>query len=216
MNRKGFTLLLSAILMITTMAVMVSASGWQQSQTDEANAGIAADSAPVAAPDDFDVRAGEDKWAYRGGVADKPPSTCDVPSTEFPLYTAISADDGTYQSDFSNSNYAAHRFNFSIDENKVNFITKLNVTWNGKGWHDNGGTDNGTYLYIYNFSTPGYEELANNNVGTDATLTGEVTSSISNYINSGNVTVLVVQNTAGSAFSASHIETDYVRVVVTP
>ena len=165
---------------------------------------------------DFDVRAGEDKWAYRGGVADKPPSTCDVPSTEFPLYTAISADDGTYQSDFSNSNYAAHRFNFSIDENKVNFITKLNVTWNGKGWHDNGGTDNGTYLYIYNFSTPGYEELANNSVGTDATLTGEVTSSISNYINSGNVTVLVVQNTAGSAFSAPHIETDYVRVVVTP
>ena len=51
MNRKGFMLLLSAILMIATVAVIVSASGWQQFRTDEANAGIAADSAPVAAPD---------------------------------------------------------------------------------------------------------------------------------------------------------------------
>ena len=53
MNRKGFTLFLSTILMIATMAAIVSASGWQQFQTDEANAGIAADSAPVAAPDDM-------------------------------------------------------------------------------------------------------------------------------------------------------------------
>ena len=53
MNRRGFTLFLSAILMIAMMAVMVSASGWQQFRTDEANAGIAADGAPVAAPDDM-------------------------------------------------------------------------------------------------------------------------------------------------------------------
>ena len=53
MNRKGFTLFLSAILMIATVAAIVSASGWQQFRTDEANAGIAADSAPVAAPDDM-------------------------------------------------------------------------------------------------------------------------------------------------------------------
>lgn len=41
--------------MIATMAVIVSASGWQQFRTDEANAGIAADSAPVAAPDDLTI-----------------------------------------------------------------------------------------------------------------------------------------------------------------
>ena len=51
MNRKGFTLFLSAILMIATMAVIVSASDWQQFQTGEANARIAADSAPLTAPD---------------------------------------------------------------------------------------------------------------------------------------------------------------------
>ena len=53
MNRKGFTLFLSVILMIATVAAIVSASGWQQFRTDKANAGIAADSAPVAAPDDM-------------------------------------------------------------------------------------------------------------------------------------------------------------------
>ena len=55
MNRKGFTLFLSAILMIATVAVIASASGWQQFRTDEANAGIAADSAPVAAPDGMTI-----------------------------------------------------------------------------------------------------------------------------------------------------------------
>ena len=30
MNKKGFTLFLSVILMIATVAVIVSASGWQQ------------------------------------------------------------------------------------------------------------------------------------------------------------------------------------------
>ncbi len=53
MTNKRFTLFLSAILMIATVAVIVSASGWQQFRTDKANAGIAADSAPVAAPDDL-------------------------------------------------------------------------------------------------------------------------------------------------------------------
>ena len=53
MTNKRFTLFLSAILMIATVAVIVSASGWQQFRTDKANAGIAADNAPVAAPDDL-------------------------------------------------------------------------------------------------------------------------------------------------------------------
>jgi len=35
------------------LAGTLAASGWQQFRMDEANAGIAADSAPVAAPDDM-------------------------------------------------------------------------------------------------------------------------------------------------------------------
>ena len=67
MNRKGFTLFLSAILIIATMAVMVSASDWGQFRADEANAGIAADSAPVAAPDDLTIR--DVQLALRSGGA---------------------------------------------------------------------------------------------------------------------------------------------------
>ena len=67
MNKKGFTLFLSAILMIATMAVMVSASGWQQFRTDEANTGIAADGAPVAEPDDMTI--GDVQLVLRSGGA---------------------------------------------------------------------------------------------------------------------------------------------------
>ena len=67
MNRKGFTLFLSTILMIATVAAIVSASGWQQFRTDEANAGIAADSAPVAAPDEMTI--GDAQLVLRSGGA---------------------------------------------------------------------------------------------------------------------------------------------------
>jgi hypothetical protein len=42
-----------AVLMMVTLALTLTtaASGWQQFRADEANAGIAANSAPVAAPD---------------------------------------------------------------------------------------------------------------------------------------------------------------------
>jgi parallel beta-helix repeat protein len=161
---------------------------------------------------DFLTGAGEDKWAFRCEVADKPPSTCDVPNIEFSSYTAISADDGTYQHDFSNNNYAAHRFNFSISESASD-ISKINVTWNGKGYNTGG---NGATLYICNGT--GYEELATTNSGDWVYLTEEVTSSISSYISpSGNATVLVEQNTAGGGYSSrSYIDTDYVKLVVTP
>lgn len=160
---------------------------------------------------DFDVGAGTDKWAYRDEVADKPPTTCDVPNIEFSSYTAISADDGTYQHDYSNNNYAAHRFNFSIDEDAAN-ITAINVTWNGKGYRSGG---DGATLYICNGT--GYKQLNSTNLATEVYLTGGVTSSISSYINAGNVTVLVEQNTAGGGYSSkSNIDTDYVKVVVTP
>jgi len=96
----------------------------------------------------------------------------------------------------------------------VNFITKINVTWDGKGYHDNG--NNGATLYIWNGS--GYEQLDTTDSGdenTEITLTGGVTSSIGSYINGGNVTVLVEQNTKQADYF-SYIETDYVKLVVTP
>jgi len=159
---------------------------------------------------DFSTRTpGTNAWAFKNQVNAKPPNTCDVPNTEFSStdYAKIKVDDGTYQDASSLTQYAAHRFNFSIDEDAAN-ITAINVTWNGRGYKAGG---DGATLYIWNGT--GYEELANNTVGTDATLTGGVTSSISSYINSGNVTVLVEQNANGPT---SRIKTDYVKLVVTP
>jgi parallel beta-helix repeat protein len=171
---------------------------------------------------DFLTGAGEDKWAFRYEVADRPPNTCDLPSNVFTTdpdeYANIKTDNGEYKSDETSTvdYYAAHRFNFSISED-LDDISEINVTWHGKGWHDNGDGANGAYLYICNGT--GYKELANNSGdGDEVTLTEEVTSSISNYVNSGNVTVLVVQKSAhiSKGNKNSHIETDYVKLVVTP
>jgi outer membrane protein assembly factor BamB len=172
---------------------------------------------------DFDVRAGTDKWAFKDEVSDNPPDGNGVPDEEFSSsnpdeYCYIEADDEDEQigdSD-SNGNYAAHRFNFTISED-LDDISEINVTWHGRGWHDSnpGSTYDGAYLYIWNGS--GYEELANNSGDGDwVYLTGVNATAASNYVNGGNVTVLVVQKSPQTRSKHSHIETDYVRLVVTP
>jgi outer membrane protein assembly factor BamB len=164
-------------------------------------------------------------WAFKYQVDDSPGAG--DPSEEFNAteYANIRFDDNVYASNQStaNGNYAAHRFNFSIDDNEESWITKINVTWNGKGWHDTAG-NNGTCLYIWNSSGSGaYEELDSDlTTGDEVTLTGERDSDISNYINSGNVTILVKQKSPQTyddfdgIYYRSHIETDYVKLVVTP
>ncbi|MGB2841324.1 MAG: DUF3344 domain-containing protein [Halobacteriota archaeon] len=169
--------------------------------------------------DNFSGTPGEDAWAFRYQVDAKPPTNNGVPNTEFSSteYGYIKTDNGVYQPDESDcdGNYAAHRFNFSIDETAPE---KINVTWNGKGWHDNGTSYNGTQLYIWNGTA--YEELDNTTSGADVTLTGVNKSAATTYINGGNVTVLVVQKSADHTGEddpeRSHIATDYVRLEVTP
>ena len=168
--------------------------------------------------DNFSGTPGTDAWAFEGEVSNRPPSTANDPNGAIDSYTNIEADDGTYETYVTQNvnKYAAQRFNFSIDETAPD---EINVTWNGKGWHDSGDAYNGTYLYIWNGT--GYDELANNSVGTDATLTGVNATAASNYVNSGNVTVLVVQKSeqSGGGFNPvkySHIATDYVKLVITP
>ena len=172
---------------------------------------------------DFLTGEGTDKWAYRYQVDDKPPGLTDntVPDTVFTTaqHTNISVDDQTFQNDTADTNYyAAHRFNFSISEDRLS-VKKINVTWNGIGtrFHNNGAT-----LYIWNFvSDPAkYDELADSgNTNAEVTLTKEKTGTCcSDYIDSssGNMTVLVVQNddSGHSDSQKSTIKTDYVRVAV--
>jgi len=168
---------------------------------------------------DFDVGAGTDKWAFEGEVSGTP-ATANDPDGAIGSYSNIRADDGTYETYVTSTNgkYAAQRFNFSIDDNEESWITKINVTWKGKGWHDRNGYADGANLSIWNFTSGEYELLqASANTDVEVTLTGEKTSSISNYIGAGNVTVLVEQTSPDYYdYEHSHIETDYVKLVVTP
>ena len=177
---------------------------------------------------DFLTGAGEDKWAYRyqfcGGGG---------PSIEFTAtqYVNISADDDLEVCDVTTTDgcYAAHRFNFSINDSctctcineSALEMSVINVTWNGKGWHDT--LTDGAKLYIYNFTSAAYEQLDTDTQtpAVEVTLTGEKTSSVSSYISpSGNVTILVKQTSAQTSgpggVEYSHICTDYVKLVVTP
>jgi outer membrane protein assembly factor BamB len=159
-------------------------------------------------------------WAFKYQVGNSPGAG--DPSEEFNAteYANIRFDDTVYASNQTTTDgyYAAHRFNFSIDDNEESWITKINVTWNGKGYRDaQGGSDDGATLYIRNFTSAAYELLQNSgNTYAEVTLTGEKTSSISSYINAGNVTILVKQNSPHGLAGVSHIETDYVKLVVTP
>ncbi|MCK4459245.1 MAG: PQQ-binding-like beta-propeller repeat protein, partial [Methanosarcinales archaeon] len=117
---------------------------------------------------DFNIARATDSpkkaWAFKYQVDDSPGVS--DPSEEFNAteYANIRFDDNVYASNQTTTDgyYAAHRFNFSIDDNEESWITKIRVTWNGKGWHDSSpeSTYDGAYLYIWNGAD--YEELANN------------------------------------------------------
>ena len=166
---------------------------------------------------DFNVRTGTAMWAYGKQIGENP--TASEPSEEFSQsdYEKIKVDDDIRKESTTDTDgkYAAHRFNFSIIENPSD-IRKINVTWEGIGDHDSADATDGAKLYIYNFTSGAYEELASTTSNQEVTLTGEKTSGISSYINSGNVTILVNQTSAHSDPDTSRIETDYVKLVVTP
>jgi len=169
---------------------------------------------------DFNTTGDTTGWAF-GNQTSVLPTTPDDPSIAFTSTSAIADDDGTFQSDVTTTegNYAAHRFNFSIDtsttkDGPIADIEQLNVTWNGRGWYDD-TAGNGTDLYIYNFNTGSYSALVDTTSGTEGYLMSDITSGISNYVNSGNVTVLVKQKSEDDGTYHSHIATDYVKLVVT-
>ncbi|WP_157203253.1 hypothetical protein [Methanofollis liminatans] len=160
---------------------------------------------------DFNTTGDTVEYAYEGDV-DGVPGTSTVPSTAFSSTANIAADDSvSYQTDSENEGeYAAQRFVFNVAESAGN-IEKIAVTWVGTG--TNAGDTDGADLYIWNGSN--YELLQSSTSSSEVTLSGEKTSSISDYINDGNVTVLVKQKSASNGDDASTLATDYVKFVVT-
>ena len=168
---------------------------------------------------DFATGAGVDKWAFMKQHFATPPAVSNVPDDEFTAeqYENIMVDDGTMQVDASSGNgfYAIHRFNFSIAEPEGS-ITKLDILWDGRGYHDLGIS--GATLYIWNFETKSYEQL---NMSTDIyiTLEGTITDNIGDYIDDDTMIIIAEQNFPVWKFwrwkFRSYIGTDYVKVDVT-
>ncbi|KAF1078715.1 hypothetical protein [Methanogenium sp. MK-MG] len=155
----------------------------------------------------YDFATGGDtvESAYEGEVGATPavnePSSTTVDTSKIATVnnvfeTTVSANDGKF---------AAQRFVFDLSEDTAN-IEKLAFTWTGTSSHDNGSADQDATTYIWK-----------NNVGYVAL--SSVTSGISDYVVNGDVTVLVKQNAAQSSDGMddyySHLETDYVKLVVT-
>ena len=169
---------------------------------------------------DFTTGIGKDRWAFRKQHFAKPPADNGDPNDKFKMkeYGHIKVDDGTMQEDVSASEgfYAIHRFDFSIAEAE-DAITRIDILWDGKGYHDWLGSDGAT-LYIWNFETGAYEQLDSSN-DDYITLEGNITANIGNYISpDGNLIFIAEQNTAqwklGLKFH-SRLGTDYVKVEVT-
>ncbi|WP_292729900.1 hypothetical protein [Methanoculleus sp.] len=160
---------------------------------------------------DFNTTGDTVECAYEGGVTGVPGAST-APSTAFVSTANVAADDGVLHptSIEDDGEYAAQRFVFNVTEDAAR-IEILAVTWNGTGTNA-GGTD-GADLYIWNGSS--YELLQGSTSSSEVTLSGEKTSSISDYINDGNVTVLVKQKSASDGVDASTLATDYVKLVVT-
>lgn len=172
--------------------------------------------------------------AYRFQNDSRAPTTNDVPDIEFTdaEYENIMYDDQVFQSDVTNAdgNFAAHRFAFNVSNChcgclNISDIDAINVTWNGKGWHDAGDDANGTFLYIWNYTSQSYEELDDcAGDGSENYLTGErcVFSGydLSNYIDENcKIIVLAEQKTEqyeDEEFITkySHIESDYVKLIL--
>ncbi|MEN6444272.1 MAG: DUF3344 domain-containing protein [Methanoregula sp.] len=157
---------------------------------------------------------GSTLFAYQGNVSANPPTSVIVPSTIFSSsdYSRIALYDNLRSSQTEHVDYAAHRFNFTINE-AAGDVTNLTATWIGRG---NGGVPyNGAKLYIWNWATSSYEFLQSSSSTSDETLSGSETTSLSNYINSDKkVILLVVQNRQAGGGTSSRLDSNYVRLVV--
>ena len=163
---------------------------------------------------DFTSGAGSNKWGYELEVSASPPSTNDTPSSTTMTYSNISSDNSTYEQAYiKNGNYAAQRFKFTISENRTG-VTQIDVLWNGMADRKL-GTEGGR-LYIWNFDSGSYSLLNSSSVDTDVNITGTITSTPANYIDTDGILYLIlITNQSSSTNKEAMVDTDYVKVDIT-
>ena len=112
--------------------------------------------------------------------------------------------------------YPGHRVKFQIAETPGN-VTQLDLTFKGYGAYDLGG--NAYYLYVWDDNAGSWEQLDSHSSGSKDTVTGSITTNITNYIyaDGGNnyVDALVMGPLANSAIVHAQVYTYYGELVVT-
>jgi len=165
---------------------------------------------------------GTNIFAYSGQSTTKVPASVTTPTTQLTAvqYDRIEVNDGIFYifNALSNNNYAQMRFEIQIDEIESS-VTQINATWNGRGVNNNNGRRDGASLYIWNYSSSGYDILqASADTEDEVTLTGTLTSSVASYIGGvgqNTITLFVVSNDYRSGAHNNWLYTDYVKVEIT-
>ncbi len=149
---------------------------------------------------------------YKQELYIQPPNSVSDPVYDVTA-SNLAYNDNVYETGYAADTdyYAAQRFNFTISESRSN-VQSLTATWIGKGYRTSG---NGAYLYIWNWTSSSYEQLATTSSGSKTTLTGSKTSGLTNYISTDGKVIVVAESKYGSSSSyAVHLDTDYVKLVV--
>jgi hypothetical protein len=109
------------------------------------------------------------------------------------------------------------RMRFKIDEAVTN-ITQIDVSVKGHGGtHLEGDEPFGWTFYIYNFNAPGWELLDTNDFYEEDTQTGQITSSITNYIDgSGYVEIGMITNSSSAGGTGIYLDYPFATVTYTP
>jgi len=171
---------------------------------------------------DFSTRnPGINAFAYEGINSSALPIDNTFPSDEHSSteYSNIVANDGAVNSieTQTNNNYPTIRYVFELDENVVD-INQLDFFWNGSSINENNGKDDGASLYIFNFDTDSYEEIATSgDTDTEVDLTHTISANFNEYIDEDNnnaLTLLIVSNDGANGNKNNEINTDYISIEV--
>ncbi len=137
-----------------------------------------------------------------GNYVSSLPSTNTTPATPITDTSAITKDDGVYLVSVAPLDYhAAQRFEiYGLNTSNVmetyvywnGYGVGYNYTWWGMGWLT---YDNGSTLYLWNFTAGRYDEMVSTEYGGEIWLSvGLNASQMKNYIKNGKMIVLVMQN----------------------
>lgn len=160
---------------------------------------------------DYLFGVGTDKWAYESRTAGgQPPLPAGDPAIQneilFTSYTEInSSDDTRYATPAQGKKFQAHHFIFSISEDPA-VITSLYVEWEGYA------EAAPAILYIWNFSTTGWEEVGNHSLTAADAAINYTYSTATDYIDASGLLHLAA---TGAKATNSNLFTDYVKADIT-